>query len=163
MDNGIIKPNWDNAYGRVALRGLLWTSPLWAGILLNAAAMASKEAGAFLDAWPEARAFLPAFVLFGASLCFFPGYAFSGRNLGVLDALKRATSSVLAVACAYLLLAFVNFLLAGEETGTAPGAAFGLIGAGATFIAAAMGAVIRLFFNLLGKLFSPRPEAPPEP
>jgi hypothetical protein len=162
MSNDIIKPDWENAYKKVALRGLLWTSPAWAGILLNAAGIAFPEFKAFAAGWPQAFAFLPAFVLFSASLCFFPGYAFSKRNLGVTDALKRAASSVLMVACAYLLFAFVNFLFAGEEAAPAPGAAFGLIGAGASFIAAAMGAVIRLFFNLLGGLFR-RPAEPPPP
>lgn len=162
MSEVIVKPDWDNAYKKVALRGTLWTSPVWAGILLNAAGIAFPEFKALAAAWPQAFSFLPAFVLFSASLCFFPGYAFSKRNLGVSDAMKRAVSSVLMVAFAYLAFSIANFFFA-EEKGHAPGVAFGLIGAGASFISAAMGAVIRLFFNLLGKFFSPRAETPPEP
>lgn len=163
MQDGIIKPNWDNAYGRVALRGLLWTSPVWAGILLNAAGIASGEVGAAIGRLEGANSLLSIIFMFGSSSCLFAGYAFSKRNLGVLDAIKRAMSAILAVGAAYVIFAVFAFNFATGAEGPAWGSAFGLIGAGASFIAAAMGAVIRLFFNLLGKLLTPREEPPQEP
>lgn len=160
MDNGIIKPNWDNAYEKVAIRGLLWTSPVWAGILLNAAGIASQEVGAFIGGLEGANSALSLIFMFGSSSCMFAGYAFSKRNLGVLDAIKRAMSSVLAVGAAYVIFAVFAFGFATGEKGPAWGSAFGLIGAGASFIAAFIGAVARLFVNLLGKLLTPREEPP---
>lgn len=160
MSEVIVKPDWDNAYKKVALRGTLWTSPVWAGILLNAAGIASGEVGALIGRLEGANSALSMIFMFGSSSCLFTGYAFAKRNLGVLDAIKRAMSSVIAVAAAYVLFAGFAFAFATGEKGPAWGSAFGLIGAGASFIAAFIGAVARLFVNLLGKLLTLREEPP---
>jgi len=163
MDNGIVKPDWDNAYKKVALRGLLWTSPVWAGILLNAAGVASGQVGAMIGRLEGANSALSLIFMFGSSSCMFAGYAFSKRSLGVLDAVKRAMSSVLAVGAAYIVFAAFAFYFATGESGPSWGSAFGLIGAGASFIAALIGAIARLFVNLLAGLFRQSPETTTEP
>jgi hypothetical protein len=163
MSEVIVKPDWDNAYKKVALRGALWTSPVWAGILLNAAGIASGEVGALIGSLEGANSALSMIFMFGSSSCMFAGYAFSKRNLGVLDALKRALSSVIAVGTAYIIFACLAFAFATGESGPAWGSAFGLIGAGASFIAALIGAVARLFVNLLAGLLRRSVEPPPPP
>lgn len=148
-------------YRRAALRGALWTSPVWASILESALATASPRFDAFALVWPDFfSTALYILFLFGSSLCLLPGLWLTGGPLGFADAAKKGLSSALAVAAAYLLFAFAS-LFSADPGGPAWGGAFGLLSAAGSLTAALMGAFAKLGWQYLVKtVLNPYKEPP---
>jgi len=142
-------------------RGTIWTSPLWALVLLNTAAAAYGPVAELLGRWETAyEAFMYVF-LAGSSFCLLPGWAFAGRENGFLESTRRALVSVTAVAASYLLFAAAAFFLGEDPKGRYWGGGFGLAGACGSFVAALIGAWSRLLLRFLGRTFL-NPYAPPQ-
>ncbi len=141
----------DGVYRRTALRGALWTIPLWAAILESCFATASGRFGAFTLTWPESVGNALYVLLFlGSSLCMLFSFVLTSRPLDFTDAAKKGLSSALTVAAAYLGFGFAA-LFSADPKGRALGVAFGLLSASGALVAALIGAFIKLGLQSLGK------------
>ncbi|MEI7527349.1 MAG: hypothetical protein WCK76_00285 [Elusimicrobiota bacterium] len=144
-----------------ALRGALWTIPIWAATLESAAAAASPRFDAYTLTWPDYfGTALYMLFLFGSSLCLLTAFWLTSRPAGFADAAKQGLSSALAAAAAYLVFAFAaQFNL--DPKGPAWGGAFGLLSALGTLLAALLGAFAKLGYRYFtGNVLNPY-KAPP--
>ena len=150
-------------HGRAALRGAVWTIPVWAAILESSLAAASPRFDAYLLAWPDLCTAFYILFLFGSSLCALFSFGLTSAPLGFADAAKKGLNSALAVAAAYLVFAFAALFNA-DPGGPAWGGTFGVLSACGALIAALAGAFAKLgYLHLTKKVLNPYKEPPEQP